>query len=90
MKAVDLENQLFNQAFSVRVADDADMVLVYEMFDPVLQERLGDGTVVPGIDLVEVEDAWLMVADGGTVTGGDLERIEIMVAAAQWAITTFH
>ena len=63
---------------------------IRDRFDPVLQERLGDGTVVPGIDLVEVEDAWLMVADGGTVTGGDLERIEIMVAAAQWAITTFH
>ncbi|MEI7793643.1 MAG: hypothetical protein WCI83_03235 [Thermoleophilia bacterium] len=90
MKAVDLENRSFNSAFSVRVADDADMVLVYEMFDPVLQERLGNGTVVPEIDLVEVEGAWLMVADGGTVTGGDLERIEVMVAAAQWAITTFR
>ena len=90
MKAIDLENQSFNQAFSVRVADDADMVLVYEMFDPVLQEHLGDGTVVPGIDMVEVEGAWLMVADGGPVTGGNLERIEVMVAAARWAITTFR
>ena len=89
MKAVDLENRSFNRAFSVRVADDADMVLVYEIFDPVLQERLGDGTVVPEIDLVEAEGAWLMVADGGTVTGGHLDRIEVMAAAARWAIITF-
>ena len=89
MKAVDLDNRSFNRAFSVRVADDADMVLVYEIFDPVLQERLGDGTVVPEIDLVEAEGAWLMVADGGTVTGGHLDRIEVMAAAARWAIITF-
>ena len=89
MKAVDLENRSFNRAFSVRVADDADMVLLYEMFDPVLQERLGNGTVVPEVDLVEVEGAWLMVADGGTVTGGHLDRIEVMAAAARWAIITF-
>ena len=30
MKAVDLENRSFNRAFSVRVADDADMVLLYD------------------------------------------------------------
>ena len=76
------------QAFSLRVADDADMVLVFQLFDQVAQERLADGRDIPTIDLVEAEGAWLMLADGGTVRGDQLSRIEQMIAAIRWARTT--
>ena len=88
MKAVDMENRDFNRAFSLRVADDADMVLVFELFDQVTQERLADGRDVPAVDLVEAEGPWLMIADGGTVRGDQLSRIEQMIAAIRWARTT--
>jgi hypothetical protein len=88
MKAVDMENRDFNTAFSLRVADDADMVLVFQLFDQVAQERLADGRDIPTIDLVEAEGAWLMLADGGTVRGDQLSRIEQMIAAIRWARTT--
>jgi hypothetical protein len=88
MKAVDMENNEFNTAFSLRVADDADMVLVFHLFDQVTQERLADGRDIPTIDLVEAEGPWLMLADGGTVRGDQLTRIEQMIAAMRWARTT--
>jgi hypothetical protein len=88
MKAVDVENRDFNTAFSLRVADDADMVLVFQLFDQVTQERLADGRDIPTIDLVEAEGPWLMLADGGTVRGDQLTRIEQMIAAIRWARTT--
>jgi hypothetical protein len=88
MKAVDMENSDFNAAFSLRVADDADMVLVFQLFDQVTQERLADGRDIPNIDLVEAEGPWLMLADGGTVRGDQLTRIEQMIAAIRWARTT--
>jgi len=88
MKAVDMENNEFNTAFSLRVADDADMVLVFQLFDQVTQERLADGRDIPTIDLVEAEGPWLMLADGGTVRGDQLTRIEQMIAAIRWARTT--
>lgn len=88
MKAVDMENRDFNAAFSLRVADDADMVLVFQLFDQVTQERLADGRDVPTVDLVEAEGPWLTIADGGTVRGDQLTRIEQMIAATRWARTT--
>lgn len=88
MKAVDMENRDFNDAFSLRVADDADMVLVFQTFDQVTQERLADGRDIPTVDLIEAEAPWLMLADGGTVRGDQLVRIEQMIAAVRWARTT--
>jgi len=88
MKVVEMENRDFNHDFSLRVADDADMVLVFQMFDHVAQERLAEGSDIPTVDLIESEGEWLMLADGGTVRGDQLVRIEQMIAAIRWARTT--
>jgi len=90
MKAVGMENRAFNDAFSLRVADDADMVLVFQMFDQATQERLADDRDVPTVDLIEAEGQWLMLADGGTVRGDQLARIEQMIGAIRWACTTLR
>lgn len=88
MKAVDMEIRDFNDAFSLRVADDADMVVLFRVFDHVTQERLADGRDIPTIDLVEAEGPWLMLADGGSVRGDQLARIEQMITAIRWARAT--
>lgn len=88
MKAVEMESRDFNHAFSLRVADDADMVVLFRVFDQLAQERLADGRDIPTIDLVEAEGPWVMLADGGTVRGDQLTRIEQMIAAIRWARAT--
>ena len=88
MKAIDMERHDFNETFSLRVADDADMVVLFRVFDHVTQERLADGSDIPTIDLMEAEGPWVMLADGGFVRGDQLTRIELMIASIRWARTT--
>lgn len=88
MKAVEMESRDFNDTFSLRVADDADMVVLFRVFDQLTQERLADGRDAPTIDLLEAEGPWLMLADGGTVRGDQLTRIEQMIAAIRWSHAT--
>jgi len=65
MRVEDLENDLFRERYAVEVADDADPVDVFAVFDPSVQERLAEGRVIPDIDLIEA---------GGGMVAARLER----------------
>ena len=88
MRVEDLENDLFRDRFSVRVADDADPVQVFAVFDPQVQEDLAEGRAIPAVDLVEAEGPWLMLASKGALDGDELDRVEVMIEAVRWAMAT--
>ena len=88
MRVEDLENDLFRDRFSVRVADDADPVQVFAVFDPQVQEDLAEGRAIPAVDLVEAEGPWLMLASKGALDGDELDRVEVMIGSVRWAMAT--
>lgn len=88
MRVEDLENDSFRERFSVRVADDADPTAVFAVFDPLVQEQMADGRAVPGIDLVEAEGDWLLLASSGEFDGDELGRVDAMIDAVRWALGT--
>ena len=88
MRVEDLENDLFRERFSVRVADDADPVQVFAVFDPQVQEDLAEGRAIPAVDLVEAEGPWLMLASKGALDGDELDRVEGMIGSVRWAMAT--
>lgn len=88
MRVEELENDLFRERYAVQVADDADAVVVFAVFDPSVQERLADGRAIPDIDLIEAEGPWLLLAWSGELDGDELERLDMMTEAVRWGIAT--
>ncbi|MFM8827744.1 MAG: hypothetical protein ACKOGE_00455, partial [Actinomycetota bacterium] len=88
MRVEDLENDLFRERYAVQVADDADPVDVFAVFDPSVQEQLAERRVIPDIDLIEAEGGWLMLAWSGEIDGDELHRLDAMADAVRWAMAT--
>ncbi|MBM3634096.1 MAG: hypothetical protein FJW99_02215 [Actinobacteria bacterium] len=88
MRVQDLENDLFRERYAVQVADDADPVDVFAVFDPSVQEQLAERRVIPDIDLIEAEGGWLLLAWSGEIDGDELHRLDAMVDAVRWAVAT--
>jgi hypothetical protein len=88
MRVEELENDLFRERYAVQVADDADAVVVFAVFDPAVQEQMAEKRVIPDIDLIEARDGWLMLAWSGELDGDETPRLDTMISAVRWAIAT--
>lgn len=88
MRVEDLENDLFRERYAVQVADAADPVTVFAVFDPLVQEQMAEKRVIPEIDLIEGEGGWLLLAWSGELDGDEMHRLDVMIDAVQWAIAT--